>query len=371
MMNKLVRSLAVWVGSIAALSAAPATVAAQPDDVVCVDAQIRGGIEEVCNAVYENPNAPFGITVMTVHGFTRTAAAWETFADALFADPAYGSVVKNVVAIDLPGRGDTPATPGPYGDGASVFGTLLINDYVGIVIDDIVGLRAAGIEPRTLIGHSMGGLQVQAVQEALLAQGSSLADLGISRAILLAPVPNGNATWHAGGTGGDVTPYLFGITQPPFEFGPFFDFPPPVGLLGGAFTRLDGTLATNLPPEWLAPIPELLPEYVPTGIPAEWMGWEPLFVTQQLVGTNPSLPPRPGARDGAFAQSNGTRLTLISFSQDVLTPTIDHPGLYEQLLGKKSGPGFQLVDNENAVHESFVVTPETVIAAIKNAPSAL
>lgn len=353
-----------WMLALAA-SLWSSTVAAESDDTLCFDVTIRGGLEPVCAEVYENEQSvPLGVTVLTVHGLSETAASWEPLAEALFEDPLYKNLIRRVVALDLPGRGVTPATPGFYADGASVFGTLLIHDNVNIIIQSISALHALDVKPRVIMGHSLGGLEIQGTQEALLAQGSSLAKLGIYRAILLAPVPNANATWTRSPTG-DLSAFFFGVPglpppsgQPPFEYGPFLGLSPGAQLMSGAYRKLDGTLATSVPAAWLAQ----------GGVPAAHVGWEPLLVAQQLTGSNPSLPPRPGARTGSFATRQGTVLTLVAFAQDVLTPAVDARPLYEQLTGRE-GFGFRLVTTANAVHSTFIVEPKLVVQQLRLIPA--
>ena len=355
---RLFGGVCLALGLILAETALGNVARADADDVVCVDVQVRGSTQPSCSLVFENPNqlSSPGVTVFAVHGFTRTAASWEGMADALFADPVYKWVLGRVIAIDLPGRGETPAVPGVYGDDQSVFGTLVIQDNVSIIIQTLQGLPAEGYTPTVLMGHSMGGLEVQGVQEALLAQGSSLAAIGVNKAILLAPVPHAGAQWNIPTTG-DLSPYV--IVTP--EYGPVLALNGTAGLFGGGFTKLsDGNLASTVPLAWLAPGPNGLP----VGIPSEWLGWEPLTLALQLTTPN-----RPAVRDGAFKTSNGTVLTLLTFAQDVLTPTVNHPALYEQLVGKKPGKNFVQVQNADAVHESITVAPAVVVTQLRLVPN--
>jgi len=339
---------------------------ADSDGVVCVQVSVRGSDVNSCLEVFENPNdlGWEGKTIVAVHGYTRTALSWEGFADALYSDDTFKWTVGRVLAIDLPGRGESPAVPlvnGLGGYGNTAYGTLRIEDNVSIIIQTLEGLPAQGYNPSVLMGHSMGGLEVQGVQEALLAQGSRLADLGVDRAVLLAPVPHAGAQWALGGPTTD--PACAGVpgltVVPTVAFGVYLIYSPATSLCGGAFTRQDGTLADSVPSEWL----ELDPgSGLPTGIPQAWIGWEPLSLAQQLGSPN-----RPKVRDGAFAAKNGTKLTLISFEQDMLTPTIYHPALYEQLVGRR-GPNFHVVTGTGAVHEIVTVDPDLAVQGLRMVP---
>lgn len=327
------------------VSVLSASVAAAQTSQVCFDVSLRGGSSEVCAAVHTNPAASaFGSTILAVHGFTETAATWEPLKDALFTDSKLKKVVKRVIAIDLPGHG---ASEAPVGLPGGKFGDLTINENVSIVIQSIDILRAQGLGSRVLMGHSMGGLAVQGAQEALLASGSSLAQHGVYRAILVAPVPTSSVNWTRLGPPPNLTPFV--VNDP--DLGTYLDIPPPVAKLGGGFTKLsDGQLVPNTPSD---------------AAMADYVGWEPITTALQL--TDQLLPalPRPAVREGAFAPIRGTLLTLISFSQDVLTPQVDHQDLYEYLIGR---PGllYRPIDTPTAVHNMHITEPANMIAAIRD-----
>ena len=99
---------------------------------------------------------------------------------------------------------------------------------------------------------------------------------------------------------------------------------------------------------------------------APYVGWEPLTAALQLVGQIPL--PRPDAREGAFAPQNGTQLTLISFSQDVLTPAVDQDDLYLHLVGH-AGSGYAPIVAPEAVHSMHVTDPAGLLGALNGLPS--
>jgi pimeloyl-ACP methyl ester carboxylesterase len=195
------------------------------------------------------------------------------------------------------------------------------------------------------MGHSMGGFAVQGVQEALLAQGSSLSDRGIHRAILLAPVPAGGQQWTQP-PASDLSAFV--VIDP--ALGAYLDLPPAIARIGGGFTTLAGMLVAGTPSV------EQMAAYV---------GWEPLTTALQLVGQIPL--PRPSVREGAFALRNGTVLSLISFSQDVLVPAGDLDDLYIHLVGRR-GLLYRPIDTPEAVHSMHVTDPTGLLQELRNLP---
>lgn len=335
-------SILIVASAALGLSVNAGRAAAQPNET-CFPVALAGGSTQVCADVYQNSAAPFGSTILAIHGFTETARVFEPLAEALFADNVLKFAVKRVIALDLPGHGDSEA---PIGLPNALFGNLTLHDNVSVVIQAIDALRAQGIGPRVIMGHSMGGHAVQGVQEALLATGSSLAAHGVYRAILLAPVPVLDVMWTQPPES-DLTAYVVGDPA----LGAYLDLPPALARFGGGFTTMAGTLVSNTPTE------EEMVKYV---------GWEPLITTLQLVGQAQGLP-RLSCRKGAFAPIRGTLLSVVAFSQDVLTPAIDLDDLYVHLIGRR-GLLFRSVQGPEAVHNMFITDPEGLIQALKTMP---
>jgi len=151
----------------------------------------------------------------------------------------------------------------------------------------------------------MGGLEVQAVQEQLLASGSSLASHGVYRAILLAPVP--------------VAKSRPGRRQPTT-----------VASSVSALRQREHTVCARRPRRtvwrWLQHYGEHAPSAgdhagrICNGFHQILIGAEPLVTARTTGGRQFPICPRPSAREGAFALRNGTLLSVIGFSEDVLTP---------------------------------------------------
>ena len=312
------------------------------DSSFCFDAQMLGGSAEVCADVHDNPDALTGETILAVHGFTEAAKSWEPLIGALFDAPSWEHRVKRFIAIDLPGRGNSPM---PEGLPGGVFGDLYDEDFIDIVVQAIRALNDEGMGPDILMGHSMGGLAVQGVQEQLLSEGSSLADLGVSQAVLLGALPGLGAVWNQVRFP-DFVLDLFTQGAPDGPYGQYIFFPPPVARTGPGFLTLAGELATNTPP-----VEEIA------------VGAEPYNCTHQ-INANPDFPPRPFVRQGAFSTTLGTRLMVVAFSQDAFVPPADEAALYEYLTGIPGGAFFRLIETPQAVHNMYITEPGVVVDAL-------
>jgi pimeloyl-ACP methyl ester carboxylesterase len=329
---------------LAALSAS-AAFAAPPTDY-SFDVSLRGtGSATIHASIFSNPTANRGvITILAVHGLVERGSMFAPLASAIYADSTLNKVVKRIVAIDLVGHGDSspPTLPSPL-----KFSDLAIEDNISTVIQAIDKLRAAHLGAQVIMGHSMGGLAVQGVQEALLAQGSSLAKHGVFGAILIAAVPNGGSVWTQG-PAADLSAFI--VNDP--VLGVILDLPAALGPFAGGFTTLAGTIAPNAPS-------------AATFIANDWIAPEPITTLGELVGVNPTT--RPFVRQNAFALRNGTILTVLSFSQDVLVPAIDQDDLYRYLTGLPS-TGVTLyrpIVADDAVHSMFVSNPTGLLTALK------
>jgi pimeloyl-ACP methyl ester carboxylesterase len=310
------------------------------------DVTLRGSSPVKIHAHVWSGGSIFGATVLAVHGLSETGATYGPLATAILNDRLLRFRVRRVIAIDMPGHGESAF---PDSANGVKFGDLAIEDYVGVVIDSIRALRQQGYAPSVLIGHSMGGLEVQAAQETLLAQSSSLARLGIRRALLLAPVPPHGNPWTVPPSG-DLSPLI--MNDP--ERGAYLQVPPEV-FIAQSFGKRDGTLATTTPS-------------VDEVVAAGYIGPEPVNVLLQLVEQTVPLPDggsftpaRPRVREDAFRPRNGTTLELASFSQDLLVHAEDLALLYPYLTGDDRGRSYDAVVGDDAVHGMFVADPAGVL----------
>lgn len=313
---------------------------------------VRGtGSATIHASIYNNPANRGVTTILAVHGFTERATMFGPLANAIFADAVLKVVVKRIISIDLIGHGSSsnPTLPAP-----TTFGDLTIEDNISVVIQSIDKLRAGNLAPQVIIGHSMGGLAIQGVQEALLASNSSLAKKGVVGAILIAAVPNRNVAWTHTPTDLNAPPNPFVVVDP--VLGTIFDVPPAAARSAGGFTRLaDGVIPMNVPP-------------VEVFVANDWSSPEPSATAIELTGVVGNPDTRPACRRNAFAANNGTLLSVLSFSQDALARAVDQPALYTFLTGKPSTGAslYRPIVANDAVHAMFISNPAGLIAALKN-----
>jgi pimeloyl-ACP methyl ester carboxylesterase len=319
---------------------------------VSFNVAIRGtGTSTIHGHIFTNPAKCSGATVLAVHGLVGTGLYFGPLAEAIFADSSLSRAVKRIIAIDMPGHGDS-TFPSNLPNGL-LFGDLTIDDNVSVVIQSIDALRSRGLGPRVVIGHSMGGLEVQAAQQALLSAHSSFAAHGVLGAVLLAPVPPHGQQWVAP-PAGDPTPFI--VNDP--TLGSYFFLPPAIWIQAGTFTRIaDGTVVANAPTAAQA---------------ASYVGPEPLTTLLQLVESPLPLPDggtftidRPTVSAGAFALKHGTPLVLASFSQDVLVPAVNLEPLYEYLTGDTHDLLYRPVVADDAVHGMLISDPASMLDALR------
>src|SRR5262245_45452159 len=79
----------------------------------------------------------FGATVLAVHGLSETAAVYGPLATAIFQDRAARRAIRRVIAIDMPGHGESGA---PAAANGVKFGDLVIEDYVSVLLQSIDAL---------------------------------------------------------------------------------------------------------------------------------------------------------------------------------------------------------------------------------------
>ncbi|HET6334788.1 MAG TPA: alpha/beta hydrolase [Polyangiales bacterium] len=312
------------------------------------DANLRGSGNVTIHAnVYSNPQRPFGETVLAIHGLAETGSVYGPLARAVSGQQPFKKYVGRVIAISLPGHGDS-GFPEHLPSGVN-FGQLTIEDNVAVVLQALDALRARGTPASVIAGHSMGGLAVQAAQQTLLTQGSSLAARGVRLAILLAPVPPHGRP----GTQPPPSDLSAFVVQDPGR-GPYLALSNEVWL-AQAFGTHAGRLAPNAP----------TPDEVSA---AGYNGLEPLTVILQLLESPTVLAdgstitvPRPSVEGGAFARAKGTRLVLLSFSEDVLVPAADLVDLYGYLTRDSGADGLREIVADDAVHSMFISNPQELV----------
>jgi pimeloyl-ACP methyl ester carboxylesterase len=328
-----------------ALTTASFAHASEGEDLFIDDVELRPGVmADVHLSVYQNTHVPCRSgTVFAIHGANSTALSLEPFALELTQTPVDGRPVCRVVTMDLPGHGQSPPPSG------ALFGELTLDDYATAVVDVLGRLPAQGIRPRTIVGHSMGGMVIQLAQQALVDDGSSLWDaFHIGHAVLLSPAIPAAVPWtFRDDPEGPALISMF-LQQDPV-LGPIIDFPPEV-FVSVVFTTLEGILASN------AMTPE---EVAATG----WMNPESLAASGPLLGL-PSYD-APEVDSGIFADELGTQLDLVAFEQDTVILATDLGPLFSYLSGKPVGPGFATVTGEIATHGLPQSDPAFMVDSLK------
>ncbi|ETW93981.1 MAG: hypothetical protein ETSY1_36865 [Candidatus Entotheonella factor] len=334
--------------TIAALFFIPGALAlAMPNtdhNMMIEDVELRPGVEvDIHVRVFVNEDAPCqSRTFFAVHGFAHTANTWRPLAEALFDNNPTGPVVCRVAAINLPGRGNsTLPTNLSYSE-------LLLDDHVTAILATLDGLRLQGVRPRTLVGHSQGGLLLQMAQQRLIDAGTSLRrQFRIRDAILLTSAPPAGIAWdflESGAAGTIISQFL---TNDP-ALGQVVDIPD-AAFPGIFFTDLANNLASG------APTPA---QVASRGYNAP----EPLSATLQLVGSAPFDRPSVDAR--IFAPRRGTRLFMATYEQDVLFSPNENAQLYRHLTGDNNERRLQVVNGPETVHDMHLSDPDGLLAAV-------
>jgi pimeloyl-ACP methyl ester carboxylesterase len=174
-MMKRALSMATIAASVACFAAASEAEAAPlvESSIVIDSVAVRPGVQtDVHLRVFANANKLCKSSrnaIFAIPGLMHTAATFRPLAQALFDDDLPGQPVCRIVAIDLPGHGESPAPRG------ALFGDLTADDYLAVILGSARRLRDDNhLRPRTLMGHGQGGMLVQMAQQALLEEGTSL-----------------------------------------------------------------------------------------------------------------------------------------------------------------------------------------------------
>jgi pimeloyl-ACP methyl ester carboxylesterase len=290
--------------------------------------------------VFVNPAHPSqGVTVLALHGLSHTANSWGPFADSLFTHNPAGRKVGQVVALNMPGHGQSGVPAGlPLGD-------LTLDDYATILVRCLEALRDYKFHPRTVIAHSLGGLVTQMAQQQLLEQGTSLRRAFNIDAVMFlgtatpSAVADDNSFW---------LPIIgmceaYGWTVVPF---PAFAIDWRGGVL---FWNFNGELIPGTPS---------LEEIVENG----YIGAEPLAVLKQMTGYPPFE--RPSVDPGIFGVRSRTTLKLITYEQDLLDSTLTAQQVYEYLTGDLGLTQFFIVPGDNTAHSLHIADPGYLLESI-------
>ena len=283
-------------------------------------------------------------TALAVAGFAHTAATWEPFAEALFE--AHPRTVCRLVALDLPAHGAS-ALP----TGGLLFGDLTLDDYATALLGALGRLAEHGIEPRSLIGHSQGGMLIQMAQQRLAEQERTLRDaFGIREVVLLAPTLPKGLPWAFAdnGTASSILAQFLVLGDP--ALGTHFRIPNAVWP-AVFFSNLHGQVASGAPTD---------ADVAARGFNAP----EPLLSALQLVGA-PPFGQRPTIDAGIFSGRHGSQLAVIGFEHDQLVRPEEAAALFEYLTAGRNGRKFAVVSGQDAVHDLYISDPAALLAGTR------
>ena len=349
-MRRITYTLIVMAALATTLVASAQPAPRTDHDILIENVELRPGVEvDIHVEVFVNEDAPcFGRSLFAVHGIANTAATWEPFAEALFADnssvllPGNGAPVCWLAAIDLPGRGGSTVPTD------LLFSDLVLDDYVTAIEAALAALSRQGAAPSALIGHSQGGLLVQMLQQRLVDRGTDLRRrFGVRSAVLLAPAPPEGLPWFLVESGASQALLAQFLVVDPM-LGPVISASDEA-FVALFFSDLQGVVASG------APTPA---EVAARGFNAP----EPLFVAANLVGTPPFN--RPVIDRGIFSSSRGTRLFMATYEQDTLIRPEENAVLYEFLTEDAALSGLAVIVGAETVHEIHVSEPRDLLAAV-------
>jgi pimeloyl-ACP methyl ester carboxylesterase len=313
------------------------------------------GTANIHAKIFENPNIPQGATIFDVHGLASTGRVFDPLTQALWNDPSQAARVKRVITIDMPGHG-LSSFPINLPRGSN-FGSLTLDDNVSVILQALDALRAKSMGPQLIVGHSMGALALTAAQQKLIDKGSSFAKIGVTYVLLIAPIPSHGLPW----------------TQPSSaeaaKLLPFVKY----DLLGANAKGIYVQLPTT---EWIQASfvdkTGKLTAATPTPAQVEAAGYmaiEPLVTLLQLtegtIAGGPAPMNRPTVAPGVFDANSGTKLAVVSFSEDGLLLPSDVHNYYVHLTGDKTDFRFLAVNSPDAVHNMTISSPAHVIEAMK------
>ncbi|MDB4303628.1 alpha/beta fold hydrolase [Desulfosarcina sp.] len=342
--------------------------------IMIPDIEFQPGVTIDINVnVYVNENATNWANhgkIFAIEGMAHSANCFKPLAEELFLNGPQGAHLNEFFAIDMPGRGGSGL---PVGDGF-LLEDMYLEDYLAVIEGALSYLNnELNIYPRTIMGHSMGGLEVILLQNKLVNEGTNLKKkYMIKNALLLAPAIPAPVDWAYinGGGSSALVPY---VAYSP-DYGIYLDLP---------YTFWPGVFFTNTccyyPPnhpetEYMVPGAPLPQEVSDEGYNSIEAG--PILL--QLSGMNPAalgLPPsaypnkpRPEVDEGIFKPKNGVQLTIVCDEFDKMMYPDDEWNLYKYLTKDKHGKRFFVVLGEETCHDTHIADPHAIVELL-NKPS--
>ncbi|TGN01608.1 alpha/beta hydrolase [Leptospira yasudae] len=132
--------------------------------------------------------------ILCIHGFGDNSSIFAPMAHRLLAT----GKATDVYAVDLPGHGgswlSTYALFGP-----PVYGELDMIEYTNVIQELLEQMKGERKNINTIVGHSLGGLIIQLLQDRLLYESSSLlVRFGIQNTVLIASDIPSPLPWYGG-----------------------------------------------------------------------------------------------------------------------------------------------------------------------------
>ncbi len=309
--------------------------------------------------VYVNENAHNWANhgkIFAIEGMSHTANCMKPLAEELFQNPPKMEI-NEFYAIDMPGRGGSGL---PEGDNF-LLEDMYFEDYLAVIEGALDYLNnELNIYPRTIIGHSMGGLEVILLQNKLVNEGTNMKKkYKIKNALLLSPAIPAPVNWGFinGGGSSALVPYVdyspdYGI----YLNLPFYVWP---------FVFFTNTCCYSYPD--MVPGAPTPGEVLANGYNSIEAG--PILL--QLSGMDPAnlgLPPssypykpRPEVDEGIFKPKNGVHLTIVSDEFDKMMDPDEELLLYEYLSGDQKHKRFLEVFGEETCHDTHISDPQAIV----------
>ena len=312
--------------------------------------------------------------IVAIEGMAHTANCWKPFAEELFLNGPQGAHLNEFFAIDMPGRGGSGFPVGWNYVSGDVFklADMYLEDYLAVIEGVISYLNdEMGVYPKTIMGHSLGGLEVILLQDMLIAQGTNLRQkYQIKNAILLAPGIPAPLPWAFLGAGGtQLIPYAIEnpdhgwILDLPFYLWPWLFFTntccyfPPGNPYGYPPAMVPGApdAATVLANGYNS---------IEAGPLLLHMAGYPIAV----LDSNSHHPTRPrvSANANIFKPQHGVQLTIFAEEYDKMMLPEEVQALYIYLTGDTRLRKFLLVEGEETCHDTHISDPHALVALLNN-----
>ncbi len=347
-------------------------------NILIEDIEFQSGVTIDINVnVYVNENATGWANhgkIFAIEGMAHTANCWKPFAEELFLNAPPSAHINEFYAIDMPGRGGSGFPQGWNNVSNDVFklADMYLEDYLAVIHASLHYLiDVHGVQPKTIMGHSLGGLEVIMLQDVLIQQGTNLRqEFGIKNAILLAPAIPAPLPWSFLGTGGtQLIP--FAVEHPdhgwildlPFYLWPwnFFTntccyFPPgnpygyPPAMVPGAPDAAT-VLANGYNSIEAGPL-----LFHMAGYPLAYLDPTTYHPTR----------PRVSVAEGIFKPRHGVQLTIFADEFDKMMTPQEEWVLYQYLTADKHGKGYLLVEGEETCHDTHISDPHALVVLLNN-----